>query len=218
MAIITVDKSKNPKAVVSVNDSLNYTDKDGVLQEKQLKSVATEVIREAASVATMNKGAVTIAFDDGNGNYKNYFVNKNPKNEAIILVPIDTKDYSDTFIYLNKHLDKDDKGNIRKTSNGNEAYFYSLNNSTEAGQNFENSLSARAYSDKEGNERKSLNVRVTLANKELVAALKEKGENALAVISKDDIKITTKDEHYKKQDRDNNISFEKQVDKNDIDR
>lgn len=209
MAIVTLDKSKNPKAVVSVDDSLNYKDQEGNLKEKQLKNVASEIVTAASSVAAMNKGVVTISFDDGQGNFKNYFVNKNPKNEAIILVPTDTKDYSDTFVYFNKRLEKDDKGNIKLTKNGNEAFYYALNNSSQAGKDFEDNLSSRAWTDKDGQERKSLNARVTLANKELIAALKEKGENALAVISREEIRITTKEEHYRPKETEKSVEAPK---------
>lgn len=193
MAVVTLDKGKNPKAVVNVDNSLNYQDKEGNLQSKQIKTAITEIAEEAGKVTAMGFGAVTMSVKDSEGAYKNYFVNRNENNGTITLVPTDLQDKTDSSqnVYFNRHS---------KENNGKNYFFYTLNDKSEAGKAFLENLSTTEWQDKDGANRSNLEARVVLHNPELVKQLKEKGENALAVVSKDNFRITTKEEHFKAKD------------------
>ncbi|SUW87773.1 hypothetical protein [Campylobacter helveticus] len=113
MAVVTLDKGKNPKAVVNVDNSLNYQDKEGNLQSKQIKTAITEIAEEAGKVTAMGFGAVTMSVKDSEGAYKNYFVNRNENNGTITLVPTDLQDKTDSSqnVYFNRHS-KENNGKI----------------------------------------------------------------------------------------------------------
>lgn len=194
MAVVTLDKSKNPKAIVNVDNSLNYQDKDGNLQTKQAKTAIAEIAEEAGKVAAMELGAVTMSVRDSEGQYKNYFVNRNENNGAISLVPTDLQNKEDTSrnVYFNRYA---------KDNNGKTYHYYTLNDKSEAGKAFLENLSTNEWQDKNGASRSNLEARIVLHNQELVKQLAEKGENALAVVSKDNFRITTKEEHFKAKDK-----------------
>lgn len=75
MAFLELTKEEKPKLAVQVNNSLKYKDKDGNLQDRQKVTALIDIVREASSVAGMDKGAVMLSLNTENG-FKNYFVNK----------------------------------------------------------------------------------------------------------------------------------------------
>ena len=72
MAFLELTKEEKPKLAVQVNNSLKYKDKDGNLQDRQKVTALIDIVREASSVAGMDKGAVMLSLNTENG-FKNYF-------------------------------------------------------------------------------------------------------------------------------------------------
>lgn len=190
MAVVTMDKSKNPKAIVNVDSSLNYQDKDGNLQSKLSKTAITSIAEEAGRVASMGLGAVTLSIRDAKDQYQNYFVNRNESSGTITLTPTDSSK-QDASVYFNRYAKE----------NAKSQYFYMINDKSEAGKAFLGNLTTNEWQDKNGFSRSNLEVRVCLHNQEIAKQLLEKGENALAVVSKDNFRITTKEEHFKPKAR-----------------
>lgn len=200
-------RSHNGKLYVPSDTSLNYLDKENTQKEKQLKTVATEVIKQAASVASMDVGNVRVSFKNEAGEYKNYFVNRRPDGSAIVLRPTETKDQKDTFIYFNKEIKKDKDGNAIQTPNGQDAFYYQLNNKSQAGKDFENSLSYSTFQSRDGIEQKSLNATIFLKNDEMAKKISELGDEGMAVLSKDGYRITTITEHFKGKNKEEDRGY-----------
>ena len=179
MAFVELTKEENPKLAVQVNNSLKYQDKDGNLQDRQKSTALLDIVREASSVASMDKGAVMLSLNTENG-FKNYFVNKN-KNEDIALVPMDKalQGNKDEYIYFNKKVN----------TNEPDKYFYSMSKSGNAEKIVDsikvNTTDKSAY----------LGARVTLSNKDLLQDMikfeNDSGEKSVATIGKDTLKIET---------------------------
>ena len=179
MAFVELTKEENPKLAVQVNNSLKYQDKDGNLQDRKKPTALLDIVREASSVAGMDKGAVMLSLNTENG-FKNYFVNKN-KNEDIVLAPMDKalQGNKDEYIYFNKKVN----------TNEPDKYFYSMSKSGNAEKIVDsikvNTTDKSAY----------LGARVTLSNKDLLQDMikfeNDSGEKSVATIGKDTLKIET---------------------------
>src|SRR5574344_1019122 len=179
MAFVELTKEENPKLAVQVNNSLKYQDKDGNLKDRQKPTALLDIVREASSVAGMDKGAVMLSLNTENG-FKNYFVNKN-KNEDIVLAPMDKalQSNKDEYIYFNKKVNTDEP----------DKYFYSMSKSGNAEKIVDsikvNTTDKSAY----------LGARVTLSNKDLLQDMikfeNDSGEKSVATIGKDTLKIET---------------------------
>lgn len=184
MAFVELTKEENSKLAVQVNNSLKYQDKDGNLQDRQKVTALIDIVREASSVAGMDKGSVMLSLGtnekDKNGKdiYKNYFVNKN-KNEDIVLTPMDKalQSNKDEYIYFNKKVN----------TNEPDKYFYNMSkagNSEKIVDSIKiNTTEKSAY----------LGARVTLSNKELLQDMikieNDSGERHTAIIGKDKLEI-----------------------------
>jgi len=179
MAFIELTKEQNPKLAVQVNNSLKYQDKDGNLQDRQKVTALIDIVREASSVASMDKGAVMLSLNTENG-FKNYFVNKN-KNEDIVLAPMDKalQENKDEYIYFNKKVNTNDP----------DKYFYNM---SKAG-NSEKIVDSIKVN--ETDKSAYLGARVTLSNKDLLQDMikfeNDSGEKSVATIGKDTLKIET---------------------------
>ena len=186
MAFIELTKEQNPKLAVQVNNSLKYQDKDGNLQDRQKVTALIDIVREAATVAGMDKGAVMLSLvtnekgKDGKDIYKNYFVNKN-KNEDIVLTPMDKalQSNKDEYIYFNKKV----------STNEPDKYFYNMSkagNSEKIVDSIKiNKTEKSAY----------LGARVTLKNDDIHDDLSFKendtGERHTAIIGKEKLEIVS---------------------------
>lgn len=179
MAFVELTKEENPKLAVQVNNSLKYQDKDGNLQDRQKVTALIDIVREASSVAGMNKGAVMLSLNTENG-FKNYFVNKNNK-EDIVLAPMDKalQTDKDNFIYFNKKVN----------TNDTDKYFYNMSKSGNSEKIVDsikvNTTDKSAY----------LGARVTLKNDDIYDDLSYKeqntGERHTAIIGKDKLEIVS---------------------------
>ncbi len=179
MAFIELTKENNPKLAVQVNNSLKYQDKDGNLQNRQKLTALIDIVKEAGTVASMKKGAVSLSLNTQNG-YKNYFVNKTDKDD-IALVPMDNKLQADkdNYIYFIKKVNINDPGK----------YFYNMSKAGNA-EEVVNSIKVN-----ETDKSSYLGARVTLSNKELfqdmVKIENETGERHTAILGKDTLNIVT---------------------------
>lgn len=179
MPILKLDNSKEPQLVVSVTNSLNYRKSDGEVGERKPHTAAIDVIRDAASTASMQVGAVIASFKQG-GDWKNYFVNYTES--GITMKPVNSIAKSDT-IYLNKYL-KDERADENGVIYKPVAYMFSKNNL--ATQNFVESLSIkRAEESNYG----YLECRVVLKNDEIKQSLLKAGKDHIAILSKDGVRI-----------------------------
>lgn len=199
MAFVELTKEENPKLAVQVNNSLKYQDKDGNLQDRQKVTALIDIVREASSVAGMDKGAVMLSLgtnekgEDGKDIYKNYFVNKN-KNEDIVLTPMDKtlQSNKDEYIYFNKKINTNDPNK----------YFYNMSKSGNAEQIVDsikvNTTDKSAY----------LGARVTLSNKDLLENMSkfenDTGEKSVATIGKNSLTIETTSELQAKREASKN--------------
>lgn len=186
MAFLELTKEENPKLAVQVNNSLKYQDKDGNLKDRQKVTALIDIVREASSVAGMDKGAVMLSLGtnekgkDGKDIYKNYFVNKN-KNEDIVLTPMDKalQSNKDEYIYFNKKVN----------TNEPDKYFYNMSkagNSEKIVDSIKiNKTEKSAY----------LSARVTLKNDDIHDDLSFKendtGERHTAIIGKEKLEIVS---------------------------
>lgn len=180
MALAKLDKSKNPKIVVVTNSSLNYIDKNNELRQREAKTAALNVITEAANVSKMDLGTLQVSFKKG-GNWENYWINVDDRNN-ISLKPTNSMN-KDDIIYVNAFI------------NNNGKYSYSINTNSEAGKAFVDGLSVKTYvNEQEARTASYVESRVTLKNDKLKEKLSEKGESAIAILSKGGIEITTESE------------------------
>lgn len=182
MAIATLDA--NQKVVLNSNSQMDYVTKADEKNLVSVKTAAIHVLEEAVQAKNLGIEKLNVSFkqsvDGAEPKWQSYWLNVQ-KNGNVSLKPLHSQiqDGSDS-IYFNK-VEKDGKS------------FYMLNENA-AGKSFANSLTTSNWQDKEGNERTNLSARVNILDKDLKQALLEKGEGAYAVISKDGVSITTKQE------------------------
>ena len=182
MAFLELTKEEKPKLAVQVNNSLKYKDKDGNLQDRQKVTALIDIVREASSVAGMDKGAVMLSLNTENG-FKNYFVNKN-KNEDIVLAPMDKalQENKDEYIYFNKKVNTNDP----------DKYFYNM---SKAG-NSEKIVDSIKVN--ETDKSAYLGARVTLSNQEILQDMlkieNDTKERQTAIIGKDKLEIVSNSE------------------------
>lgn len=179
MALAKLDKSKNPKIVIVTNSSLNYLDKENNLKQREPKTAALNVINEAANVAKMDLGTLQVSFKQGD-EWKNYWIDVNEKNNNVSLTPCNDKN---AVVYVNAF------------TNENGGYSYSFNEKNEAGKAFLENLSVKTWvNEKEGRTSDFVESRVTLKNDELKKQLTQKGEGAIAVLSKNGFEVKLESE------------------------
>ena len=181
MALGKLDKSKNPKVVIVTNSSLNYLDKENNLKQREPKTAALNVITEAANVAKMDLGTLQVSFKQGD-EWKNYWIDVNEKNNNISLTPCNNAD-KNAIVYANAFAKE------------NGGYSYSFNEKSEAGKAFVEGLSVKTWvNEKEGRTSDFVESRVTLKNDELKKQLTDKGDGAIAVLSKNGFEIKLESE------------------------
>ena len=182
MAIATLDA--NQKVVLNSNSQMDYVTKADEKKLVSVKTAAIHVLEEAVQAKNLGIEKLNVSFkqsvDGAEPKWQSYWLNVQ-KNGNVSLKPLHSQiqDGSDS-IYFNK-VEKDGKS------------LYMLKENA-AGKSFANSLTTSNWQDKEGNERTNLSARVNILDKDLKQALLEKGEGAYAVISKDGVSITTKQE------------------------
>lgn len=167
MAFIEVTNEKNPKLAIEVNNSLNYKDKEGNLQNRQKVTALTDVVTEAGKVSDMKKGVVTLSLNTEEG-YKNYFVNKDKDNNVSLKLASEPKNEAEMINF--KAIKKD----------GEQYYYYKMENTANS-EKVVNSIKI------DTTEKSAyLGVRATLKNDELKEELISKnasGEKHIAIIS-----------------------------------
>ena len=183
MAIARLDS--NQKVVLNSDSQMDYVNKADEKKLMAAKTAAINVLTNVVEAKSMGIDKLNVSFKQSlNGEepkWQSYFANLQ-KNGNLSLKPIgsEVKDGSD-LIYFNK-VEKDGKS------------FYMLNEQSESGKNFANSLTTNTWQDKDGLEHTNLAARVNITDENLKQALIEKGEGAYAVISKDGVNVTTKKE------------------------
>lgn len=181
MALAKLDKSKNPKVVIVTNSSLNYLDKEDNLKQREPKTAALNVVAEAANVAKMDLGTLQVSFKQGD-EWKNYWIDVNEKNNNISLKPCNNAD-KNAIVYANAFAKE------------NGGYSYSFNEKSEAGKAFIDGLSVKTWvNEKEGRTSEFVESRVTLTNDMLKKQLTEKGDGAIAVLSKNGFEVKLESE------------------------
>lgn len=177
MAIAKLDNTEHQKIVLATNSSTNYVTKDGLTKQREPKTAALSMIQEASVVSGYNLGSVTASFKQY-GKWENYFVNKNQETGTITLRPVQNPSDREKFVYVNSVNTEDGRS------------FYAFNEKSEVGKNFVQGLSTKEWQNPEsGDVSKYIEGRVTLKNDNLQAALKEKGEGYVAILSKDGVEI-----------------------------
>lgn len=181
MAFVKLTNEKNPKLGVSVNNALNYQDKDGNLKTRQKETALTEVISEAGKVAAMDKGTVSMNISV-NGKYNTYFVNRDEKHN-IALRPAGDVYNKDKTIYCNL-VQKDPS----KLAPNEPTHFYAINDKTEAGKALIAGLDTKVVEGEHGKS-EYIKVSVRLKNDDLKSELMTLDKDHTAIVSKDGIKI-----------------------------
>ena len=177
MALARLDNTEHQKIVLVANSSMNYVTEDGLTKQREPKTAALSIIREAAVVAGYNVGTVTASFKQY-GKWKNYFVNKNQETGTITLRPTEEPNNRENFVYVNPVSTQDGRS------------FYAFNEKSEVGKNFVQGLSTKEWQNPEsGDVSKYIEGRATLKNDDLQSTLKEKGQGFIAILSKDGIEI-----------------------------
>ncbi|WP_334094143.1 hypothetical protein [Helicobacter typhlonius] len=183
MAIARLDS--NQKVVLNSDSQMDYVNKADEKKIMSAKTAAINILSEAVEAKNIGVEKLSVSFkqsmDGEEPKWQSYFVNIQ-KNGNVSLKPFNSevKDGSD-LIYFNK-VEKDGKS------------FYMLNEQSEMGKNFANSLATNTWQDKNGFEHTNLAVRINVNDENLKQALIEKGEGAYAVISRDGVNVTTKQE------------------------
>lgn len=180
MAFIELSRGNNPKAMVKVNNALNYKDKEGEIKEKKIETALTEIVNEANKVVGMNKGTVVLTMQVKD-EYKNYFVNKDEENN-IVLKPASNPNDKDNYIYFNQKMKAD-----------NVHYYYKLSNANGADKLIEN-IDINSIENKNKTKSSYLKVSVSLANDDIKEELIKKGAGHTAIVSKDGYNIVSNDE------------------------
>lgn len=183
MAIAKLDTNQN--VVLNSNSQMDYVTKADEKKLMAAKTAAINVLEEAIQAKSLGIEKLNVSFkqsiDGAEPKWQSYWLNVQ-KNGNVSLKPLNSEiqDGSD-LIYFNK-VEKDGKS------------FYMLNDQNAAGKNFVGSLTTSNWQDKEGNEHTNLAARVNILDKDLKQALIDKSEGAYAVISKEGVSVTTKQE------------------------
>lgn len=183
MAIAKLDANQN--VVLNSNSQMDYVTKADEKKLMAAKTATINVLEEAIQAKSLGIEKLNVSFkqsiDGAEPKWQSYWLNVQ-KNGNVSLKPLNSEiqDGSD-LIYFNK-VEKDGKS------------FYMLNDQNAAGKNFVGSLTTSNWQDKEGNEHTNLAARVNILDKDLKQALIDKGEGAYAVISKEGVSVTTKQE------------------------
>ncbi len=185
MAILELT-GKNEALTVITNNSLQYKDKEGAYQPRGNLATSLDMIREAANVAGMNKGAVTfsssVTNNQGEREFHKFFVNTDKAKGDIILKPVADPKNEDMFITFNKVTSEDGK-----------RYSYKLDDSNQASNFF------KAFDVSKGtNDVTYLSASVYLKNDDIKEALQEKGKEYKAILSSQGFELKTENELYKK--------------------
>lgn len=175
MAFVKLTNEETPKLGVSVDNALNYQDKDGKVQQRQKATALLDVIEEAGKVAAMDKGTVTFNASI-NGKYENYFVNRDDKG-SIILRNSEDPYNKDATVYVNQVQKKDSEG-----------YFHVINTNTKAGKDLVENIDLKIVEREDGSSQ-YLKASVRLKNEDLKAELIAKGKDHTAILSKDGVRI-----------------------------
>lgn len=185
MAILELT-GKNEALTVITNNSLQYKDKEGTFQPRGNLATSLDMIREAANVVGMNKGAVTfstsVTNNQGEREFHKFFVNIDKDKGDIVLKPVADPKNEDMFITFNKVVSEDGK-----------RYSFKLDDSNQASNFF------KAFDVSKGtNDVKYLSASVYLKNDDIKEALQEKGKDYKAVLSSQGFELKTENELYKK--------------------
>lgn len=186
MAFVKLTNEETPKLAVSVDNALNYQDKDGKVQQRQKATALIDVIEEAGKVAAMDKGTVTFNASI-NGKYENYFVNRDDEKGSIILRNSEDPYNKDATVYVNQVQKKDSEG-----------YFHAINTNTKAGKDLVENIDLKIVEREDGSSQ-YLKASVRIKNEDLKAELIAKGKDHTAILSKDGIRIVKDKELSKTQ-------------------
>lgn len=182
------------KVMLEVPNSLNYTNAQGEKAFKNIETSLTEIVREVNNVNQMGQ-RTSISIQDKNDEFTRYYVNQTKDGNLILQPNPEAQVAGKEAVYFNKKYDTDDKGEVKRTEQGEPLYYFIMNKETPAAQELLNNLKI-----KENGEYKNLAVSVQIANPELAKDLKEykraDGDNSkvVAVLSKDEIKISSVNE------------------------
>lgn len=182
------------KVMLEVPNSLNYTNAQGEKAFKNIETSLTEIVREVNNVNQMGQ-RTSISIQDKNDEFTRYYVNQTKDGNLILQPNPEAQVAGKEAVYFNKKYNTDDKGEVKKTEQGEPLYYFIMNKETPAAQELLNNLKI-----KENGEYKNLAVSVQIANPELAKDLKEykraDGDNSkvVAVLSKDEIKISSVNE------------------------
>ena len=204
------------KVMLEVPNSLNYTNAQGEKAFKNIETSLTEIVREVNNVNQMGQ-RTSISIQDKNDEFTRYYVNQTKDGNLILQPNPEAQVAGKEAVYFNKKYDTDDKGEVKRTEQGEPLYYFVMNKETPAAQDLLNNLKI-----KENGEYKNLAVSVQIANPELAKELKEyqrsDGDNSkiVAVLSKDEIKISSVNELAAAKAKDKDLSIKEP--QKDIDR
>ena len=183
--------SPNGKVMLETPNSLNYTNSQGEQALKNPETALTEIVREVNNVNQMGQ-RTSVSIQDKNDDYTRYYVNQTKDGNLVLQPNPEAQVAGKEAVYFNKKYDTDDKGNVKRTEQGEPLYYFVMNKEAPAAQELLNNMKV-----KENNGYQNLAVSVQIANPELAKELKEyqrpEGDNSkvVAVLSKDEIKIST---------------------------
>lgn len=159
----------NDKIVIDTNNALNYKNKEDDIQQRKVDTALIDVIKEAGQVAAMEHGAVLFSAKI-NGDWKNYFVNRDEKTHNIVLKPTNSQNRDD-FIYINSNV------------NEQGYFYYTINQKRESAKELIEGVGIIEHQNQDGSKSHYLETNVRLYNEELKNELKEKGKEFVVVIS-----------------------------------
>lgn len=198
------------KVMLEVPNSLNYTNAQGEKAFKNIETSLTEIVREVNNVNQMGQ-RTSISIQDKNDEFTRYYVNQTKDGNLILQPNPEAQVAGKEAVYFNKKYDTDDKGEVKRTEQGELLYYFIMNKETPAAQELLNNLKI-----KENGEYKNLAVSVQIANPELAKDLKEykraDGDNSkvVAVLSKDEIKISSVNELAAAKSHNKDLSIKEQ--------
>lgn len=168
------------KIVADTNNALNYKNKEGELQQRKVDTALIDVIKEAGQISAMEVGSVMFSAKV-NGDWKNYFVNRDEKTHNIVLKPTNSQNRDD-FIYINSYTDE-------------QGYFYyMINQKREAAKELIEGVGIVEHQNQDGTKSHYLETNVRIYNEELKKELKEKGNEFVAILSNDGIRVVNENE------------------------
>lgn len=198
MSIIQLDKNQNLMA--SVENELDYINKDGVKAIKNVETAITQVVREANSLVKNNAGNVFVSIQDKNEQYATYYPREVQNGGAIVLMPSgrDQAEKNKGPIYFNKVYETDEKGFLKvNEKTGEPLYFYSINKESPAAKDLIDNIKVNEFQRQDGSLGQSISMRVGLNNPELAQSITEfqkaphDKSKTVAVISYEGVRITT---------------------------